>query len=393
MFKTFKQTRVTPRVVAGNEVALLPFFDNTLLLEKFVLHSMFVFDEALDVLKLQDALERLGQRAGRRKLAARLPNIFSSLLSEPSAQPAIVCKAEDLQPIYEGSNCPSKLDDYLYEQSSVVALHIVSFHDATVLTLNWIHAAFDATAKKDILSGYREDALKDLGTNHSSQDALVDRKTSTLGVIRWALSKVTDLFFRSQETWIICVPAGFELVSSPAGPGEERPFVFKGDILTAWVAVSHLSQYPDRTVAIKEAFSARKVLREYLPGDQPYIANCDFFFNVFRAVKDVLERPLSYTAWQIRRAIKEQTTAEQTEAYCALLRSSGQNKLPPFFGDSSSMPKYIQSVQTPYKFTEMFPIIGKDEQGNYWLSGTWTTQNWDIIEQALRQESPLTGCT
>jgi hypothetical protein len=78
-------------------------------------------------------------------------------------------------------------------------------------------------------------------------------------MIRWALSNITDLFFRSQETRIICLPAGFvenlhavamkELFSSPPGPGEERPFVSEGDILTAWVArlaVSHLSQYPDR---------------------------------------------------------------------------------------------------------------------------------------------------
>lgn len=50
-------------------------------------------------------------------------------------------------------------------------------------------------------------------------------------------------------------------------------------------------------------------------------------------------------------------------------------------------------VQTPYRFTEMFPIVGKDEQGNYWLSGTRTTQNWDIIEQALREESPMIGST
>ncbi|PKX92298.1 uncharacterized protein P174DRAFT_512929 [Aspergillus novofumigatus IBT 16806] len=487
MFNLFKQTKVAPRVVAGDEVVELPFFDDTLLLQTFVLHSMFVFDQALDVLKLQDALERLGQRAGWRKLAARLrrnaagqlefhiPTEFSSqrpaiaqthihhetplsqhpvsaFLPKPSAQPAIVGNAEDLRPLYEGLNCPTKLDDYLYEDRSVVGLHVVSFHDATVLTLNWIHAAFDATAKKAILDAwnlvmlgredqiptpvsYREDALKDLGTNPLSPHALADRKTSTLGMIRWALSNVTDLFFRSQETRIICVPAGFvenlhavamkELVSFPPGPGEERPFVSEGDILTAWVArlaVSHLSQYPDRTVAIQNAFSARKVLRQYLPADQPYIANCAFFFNVLVPVKDVLGRPLSYTAWQIRRAIKQQTTAEQTEAYCALLRSSGQSKLPPFFGDSSMhmlsfsnwtkidffgldfsaaalkgagpvRPKYIQNVQTPYKFTEMFPIVGKDEQGNYWLSGTRTTQNWDIIEQALREESPMTGST
>jgi hypothetical protein len=202
----------------------------------------------------------------------------SSLLPKPSAQPAIVGNAEDLRPLYEGLNCPTKLDDYLYEDRSVVGLHVVSFKDATVLTLNWIHAAFDATAKRAILDAwnlvmlgredqiptpvsYREDALKDLGTNPLSPHALADRKTSTLGMIRWALSNITDLFFRNQETRIICLPAGFvenlhavamkELVSSSPGPGEERPFVSEGDILTAWVArlaVSHLSQYPDRTV-------------------------------------------------------------------------------------------------------------------------------------------------
>jgi hypothetical protein len=202
----------------------------------------------------------------------------SSLLPKPSAQPAIVGNAEDLRPLYEGLNCPAKLDDYLYEDRSVVGLHVVSFKDATVLTLNWIHAAFDATAKRAILDAwnlvmlgredqiptpvsYREDALKNLGTNPLSPHALADRKTSTLGMIRWALSNITDLFFRNQETRIICLPAGFvenlhavamkELVSSSPGPGEERPFVSEGDILTAWVArlaVSHLSQYPDRTV-------------------------------------------------------------------------------------------------------------------------------------------------
>lgn len=56
-------------------------------------------------------------------------------------------------------------------------------------------------------------------------------------------------------------------------------------------------------------------------------------------------------------------------------------------------PKYIQNVQTPYRFTEMFPIVGKDDQGNYWRSGTRTTQNWDTIEQTLRKESSMTEST
>lgn len=54
-------------------------------------------------------------------------------------------------------------------------------------------------------------------------------------MIRWALSNVTDLFFRSLETCLICLPAEFVeklhavamkvLLASPSGPGEERLFV------------------------------------------------------------------------------------------------------------------------------------------------------------------------
>lgn len=48
-------------------------------------------------------------------------------------------------------------------------------------------------------------------------------------------------------------------------------------------------------------------------------------------------------------------------------------------------PRYIHNAQTPYKFTEMFPIIGKDAHGNYWLSATRLTRNWDAVESALER--------
>lgn len=46
-------------------------------------------------------------------------------------------------------------------------------------------------------------------------------------------------------------------------------------------------------------------------------------------------------------------------------------------------PIYIHSAQTPYKFTDMFPIIGKDAHGNYWFSATRVTRNWAAVEKAL----------
>lgn len=46
-------------------------------------------------------------------------------------------------------------------------------------------------------------------------------------------------------------------------------------------------------------------------------------------------------------------------------------------------PRYIHNSQTPYMFTEMFPVVGKDAQGNYWLSATRLTRNWDAVGAAL----------
>lgn len=73
-----------------------------------------------------------------------------------------------------------------------------------------------------------------------------------------------------------------------------------------------------------------------MPPDRPFISNCVYFFNTLLPTCDILAKPLSHTAQQIRWALREQSTREQIEAYCAILRESGSGKFPPFFGDSAS---------------------------------------------------------
>lgn len=46
------------------------------------------------------------------------------------------------------------MDDYLTADRSAVGLRTVSFRDATVVVLSWPHAAFDATAKRDLLAAW-----------------------------------------------------------------------------------------------------------------------------------------------------------------------------------------------------------------------------------------------
>lgn len=133
-------------------------------------------------------------------------------------------------------------------------------------------------------------------------------------------------------------------------------------------------------------------------------------------VKDLLQKPLSYIASQIRRSIKEQGSREQVEAYASLIRLDPANRAPPFFGDSSMhlfmfsnwqktnmygidlsaatvtprrtplTPSYVQSVQGPYNFSDGIIIVGKDAEGNYWFSGYRAKGLWGMMETKMKEE-------
>ena len=129
--------------------------------------------------------------------------------------------------------------------------------------------------------------------------------------------------------------------------------------------------------------------------------------------KDIYSKPLSYLASKIRASIKEQGSREQVEAYASYVRMDQAHRAPPFFGDSSMqlcmftnwqkanmygldlsaaattprdsplLPSYIQSVQGPYKFNDGFIIVGKDPQGNYWLSAYRVHGLWDMMAEEM----------
>jgi hypothetical protein len=71
MFSMFARKPVCSRE-PSDEVVSLPFFDDTLLLANAIHSTMYVFDKALDVERMEEAVERLAQRQDWRKISARL---------------------------------------------------------------------------------------------------------------------------------------------------------------------------------------------------------------------------------------------------------------------------------------------------------------------------------
>ncbi|KAK1241762.1 hypothetical protein MKX07_007585 [Trichoderma sp. CBMAI-0711] len=363
-------------------------------------------------------------------------------------RPALVGDPDKLSDLIYGPEVPTKLDDYIYTDRPQLGLRIVSFKNSTVVVLHWIHLAFDATAKRALLDAWmlalqgRDDEipeplgpdeyiLENVGKNPTEPHVLAQHHVSKPGLVWWALQNSYNLIIRKKEHRMLCMPAEYlerlrvkavAELAAQAPPDNEKwevPFLSEGDVLVAWVsrlAISNLPANSERPIAVQQAYQWRPILKDLIPENRPFLSNCVGFLVTLMPAKDVLQKPLSYLASQIRRSIKEQGSREQVEAYTSLIRLDPANRAPPFFGSSSMQllmfsnwqkanmygtdlsaaavtprstpltPSYVQSVQGPYSFSDGIIIVGKDAEGNYWLSGHRGQGLWEMMEKKMQEE-------
>lgn len=367
---------------------------------------------------------------------------IASRLPKAKSRPAVVGDPDDFVELFRREGAPLKLDDYLNSDAPQIGLHVVSFKDKTLVCLYWPHTLMDAMGKRGLIDawtlilqgradevrpahGSDADPLADLGTKPTEAHKLGDRQMSTLAFAMYGVGNVLDLV-RTQENRMVSVPASFvdklretaELDVSTAS--EKPPFLSDSDILCAWwtkLAISHFPPNSKRTVVLNNAFSLRTPLAgDLLPADAgPYVSNAVSFLPVVLTADEIRNNSLGYVAAAIRRAIVDLGTREQVEAFAAQWRASG-SKLPPFFGDrnmhmltysnwckaklydtdfsaavvtpgggpvKTGRPSYIQNNQFGLVLPNGFPIIGKDSEGNVWLSGYMNKGHWGKIEEQL----------
>ncbi|CZR51145.1 related to LysR family regulatory protein [Phialocephala subalpina] len=373
---------------------------------------------------------------------------IASRLPKPSTRPSIVGDPDEFRSLFQPERGPVKLDDYLNTDRPQLGLHIVSFKDKTIICLYWPHTLMDAMGKMALLDAWMlmlqgraedivspqggatddVDPLAELGKHPTEPHKLAGQRLSMFGLAQYGVSNIMD-FCRTQENRMVCVPASFvtklreTALKEIADDSEKPPFLSEGDILCAWwtrVAISHLPQDSQRTIVLNNAYSLRAPLAaDLLPSSSVYVSNAIGFINVLLPAHEVFSKPLSYVASAIRHSIKELGTRTQVEAFTAMWRES-QGKLPPFFGDRGmhmitfsnwskarlfetdfsaavikpgkksrgpGVPSYIQNNQFGLILPNGFPIIGKDADGNYWLSGYMNKGHWGRIEEQLAGDS------
>ncbi|KAF9873177.1 lysR family regulatory protein [Colletotrichum karsti] len=447
-----------PTTVPSDTIIPLNGNDDNYVNRCIVMLFMMRFDDVLDPEKLRSSLEKLLERKGWRKLGARLrlnsqgkleyhvPEDYSpkrpaivythvkhdvnieddplaSKLPKATSKPAIVGDSKDFEELMRRPDGPKSLDDYIYRDEPQLGLHIVSYNDTTLVSLNWMHTLFDAMGRRELLTAWtamlegREDDVKpflgfdvnpmaDLGSNPTEKYVLADKLVSMWGMAVFVFRSVWETFaYPREELRMVCMPAAHvkKLKSSvnqelsEQTHGLQQAFASEGDVLFAYVTrlfLQHLPKTSQQTIHMMNAFGLRSVLKgDCLPADKAYVGNAVSSVNTLLSAKDILTNPLSYTAWAIRKSIMEQGTREQVEARAALQKAVKM----PMFGDATmqlvTMSNWAKAnfFDTDFSAAVTTAGVGSKERPNRLGKPTLILGNTFVKGISIRQVASVTG--
>ncbi|KAH8657136.1 hypothetical protein BGZ60DRAFT_384179 [Tricladium varicosporioides] len=482
----FQSKPVQFEAVPTDAVIPLHSKDDTQINRAMVLDLTLRFDDVLDPSKLRNSLARLLEIGHWRKLGARLrlnksgkleyhiPTIFdekrppfiyshaqyqmsiaehplASRIPKTALQPTLFPDPAIFQPLARDQSTPTKIEDWIYSDKPQLSLHVVSFTDATLVSLTWPHTYFDAMGRaalfnawiavlegreEDVpdLIGYDYDPLENISSIQGSKEEpyiLAKHQMKGLRLVMFIFNYMFELLWhRKESTRTICIPAStlsqlksdalVELASAPENKGKS-PFLTDGDILTAlWARLAALHLPPSNNlIAVANAFGLRSILSSsLLPKEKAYISNAVFAVYALVPLNQLINKPLSWTAYQVRKSIVEQGTLSQVQALDRIQAANGA--LPPVFGDTSARmvvisnwskakfyeidfsaaiikagieeegrkgkPSHIfvQGFNNKFSTRNAGPIYGKDGEGAYWLTSTLRDEAWGRIEENLR---------
>ena len=292
---------------------------------------------------------------------------LASQLPKMSSRPSVKANPTEFHPLARRPDAPKKLDDYLYSDEPQLSLHIVSFKDATLVSLTWPHTFFDAIGLSALfnawtlvlcgqedqvppLHGFNTDPLANLGASSTAQYVLANRQIRGLRMLLFAARYVFELlWWHKVEKHIVCLPHSYlqtmkntaiqELATQDHS--ESKPFLSDGDVICAWwtrLAIQYMPPTSTRLIVIINAYCLRGVLaKDLLPRGTVYMSNAVLRVFAFLPSYQIFQKPLSFVAAQIRRSIQEQGTRSQIEAFAALSQKAiSKTGHAPIFGDSSA---------------------------------------------------------
>ncbi|KAJ4141757.1 hypothetical protein NW768_000974 [Fusarium equiseti] len=446
--------------------------DNLSMLRQMIMAWTMRFDDVLDPSQLHRSLTELLQIGDWKKLGGRLkfgndpkghleihipsstPAVafwhkkydvsleehelsasFPKATEEPSVRP-ISSKLWDsiLSP-----DTPRTLKEFTTRDVPMLSLHIVSFDDATVVTVSWPHVLFDAKgfhylvqAWSDVLSGRKEnvpdiiaakeDVLYDIAgrSEYSSQVSDIESTIlSGFGLVVFVLRFLwTILTQPTVESRVICLPKKTvdKLHRQALGDIKDETgdaWVSPNDAILAWFSRT-IFKSTSRPISMIAPIDARTRLSELQNPKGVYVQNM-VLAAFITMLPDILRQPLGIQALTCRKALFDQLQEPNLLAMLELSRKRGTANTPLFaksnsillttnnrlnadifaaarFGsaaEKSPGPVYhhadLINANVGRVLRNLINVQAKDPDGNYWISGCFTPKEWKRIEKEIVQ--------
>ncbi|KAF4634886.1 hypothetical protein G7Y89_g3215 [Cudoniella acicularis] len=454
-----------PPIVATDTIVPIHSEDDNSRHRGYVMNLFVRFDDVLNVEKLQQSLFPLLKRPGWNKLSGRLrlnskgtiechtPTVFdakrpqadwyheayavnlaehslaSRLPRASSAQgiPQLVENTADFYALMHKPGDPQVLQDWLQSDRPGLGVHVVTFTDATLITLRFSHLLADKVTLKSLFKAWSlvlQGREAELPPVYGVETSLLEK----LGADQKAPYGLTDKLLIAYMK-ALRDAALLDLEDDKSEDGKP-PFVSEGDVLLAWWArllIPNVSTSAKQTVGIINVLELRSFLvaARLFPKGSAYIANAHSLVPAFLPAGELLTSSLGHGVGVMRRALATLTTQEQVEALMALQRATPKDMFvlgdagmtmvvgtnwtkakmydidfsqaleregPHSAGQRAGRPSlvYSHSIQPlgwQNFLIKIIAITGKDADGNYWLYGNYTKKTWAQIDQAIKKEA------
>ncbi|OTA01454.1 hypothetical protein A9Z42_0017680 [Trichoderma parareesei] len=396
--------RRAPPIVPTDEVVPLHLFDDTSTLRGFTLMWTFKFDQVLDADKLGDSLSQLFHMEGWRKLGGRLrlrpdrsaeihipcpftkdrpPLHFTkasfnmrmaehpeaSKLPSPSDRLTTFPSPRNYQSLALGPGAPRCIDDYLYSDAPLYALHVVNFTDGTLVSITFNHVISDLAGLMAVMKawqlvlagkpeavppfkGFYDDSMAGLyKAQPAERYVLADKQLTGWRLAAFGLRLIFDSWWNSPiHSRLVCIPKKTidALVQAArdqipkftdninGAAGSSSSFISENDIIVAlsMKAMAH-DLAPNRAIMALQAVDPRSRVKSVFQQDAAYVCNAPAAAFVQCISREAVDMSVGELALEGRTALLSQLTEEQMKAVAALAyKSMLSTGNPPVFGDS-----------------------------------------------------------
>ncbi|KAF5616935.1 hypothetical protein F25303_13411 [Fusarium sp. NRRL 25303] len=293
----------------------------------------------------------------------------ANLLPKATSRPSTFRGASGPRDFGIPPGAPASLKDYTSRDVAMIGLHIITFQDATIVTITWPHVLFDAVgfshlieAWSAVLAGHKERVPKVIG---AKQDVLYDlgdvvqcgpqyaaseaRILSGLAFMMFVIRMLWIIFtHRTVESRIICLPKDVvDRLHQRAlkdikenNDDLEGPWVSPSDVILAWLtrALAHSSQAP-RLISMTTPIDARTRLPQLHNAEGVYVQNMILgsFVNI---TPDDLRKTLGKQALVSRRGLLQQLDESNLVGILQLFRKRwdiGKTRAPIFAAPGSQL--------------------------------------------------------